>query len=152
MGQCMERAVQLAVENVAQGGSSFGAVLVQEGKIIAEGINELHSTFDGSSHAELNAIRHAQKTLQTNDLSNCTMYASGQPCPICLTSMYFVGVTDIYYSQSVDEATNIGLGASKAMYQDFTKPNESSGIVMQYMSLEEGQQNPMRLWVQKHEK
>ena len=52
MGQCMERAVQLAVENVAQGGSSFGAVLVQEGKIIAEGINELHSTFDGSSHAE----------------------------------------------------------------------------------------------------
>src|SRR5699024_11772238 len=61
-------------------------------------------------------------------------------------------VTDIYYSQSVDEATNIGLGASKAMYQDFTKPNESSGIVMQYMSLEEGQQNPMRLWVQKHEK
>ena len=80
------------------------------------------------------------------------MYASGQPCPICLTSMHFVGVTDIYYSQSVDEATNIGLGASKAMYQDFTKPNESSGIVMQYMSLEEGQQNPMRLWVQKHEK
>ena len=80
------------------------------------------------------------------------MYASGQPCPICLTSMYLVGITDVYDSQSVDEAMNIGLGASEAMYHDFTKPNNSRGIVKQYMPLEEGQQNSMRLWVQKHEK
>jgi len=62
MDQCKERAVQLAIENVAQGRSPYGAVLVQEGKIIAAGINELYSTFDGSSHAELNAIRDTQKT------------------------------------------------------------------------------------------
>lgn len=81
-----------------------------------------------------------------------TMYASGQPCPMCLTSIYFVGMTDIYDSQSVDYATNIGLGASKAMYQVFTKANESHKIGMLHMPLEEGQQNPMRLWVQINEK
>jgi|SRR5690625_563421 len=152
MDQYMKRAVQLAIRNVQQGGGPFGAVLVKDGEIIAEGVNELHKKYDVSAHAELIAIRKAQEKLKTHDLSGYTMYASGEPCPMCLTSMYYAGITDVYYCASIEDAAEAGIGASKVIYNDLTKPNEERTLVMKQMPLEQGQENPMKMWVQRHEK
>src|SRR5699024_3508910 len=70
MDPFMKRAVQLAIDNVDEGGQPFGAVLVKDGKIVAEGVNELHTTYDISGHAELIAIRKAQADKETHDLSD----------------------------------------------------------------------------------
>jgi len=146
MNKFMERAVQLAVDNVRVGGDPFGAVLVKDCTIISEGVNELHKHFDVSGHAELLAIRRAQQKAQTNDLSGYTMYASGEPCPMCLSAMYFVGITDVYYCQSVSEAVEVGLNRSKIIYDDLAKANEEREIVKKQMPLQQEQQNPMKEW------
>ncbi len=146
MNQFMKRAVKLAEDNVREGGQPFGAVLVKDNEIVAEGVNELHVTYDISGHAELIAIRKAQQALQTHDLSGFTMYASGCPCPMCLTSMYLSGLEDIYYCASIEETAEAGLGASKGIYADLGQPNEKRRIVMKQMPLAEGLENPMKMW------
>lgn len=142
----MERALQLAADNVREGGQPFGAVLVKDGEIIAEGVNELHRKFDVSGHAELLAIRKAQEQLQTHDLKGFTMYASGCPCPMCLTSMYFSGIDDVYYCASIEETAEAGLDASKIIYADLAKPNGARGLRMKQMPIEKKQENPITLW------
>jgi tRNA(Arg) A34 adenosine deaminase TadA len=146
MDPFMKRAVELAAQNVREGGQPFGAVLVKNREIIAEGVNELHLTYDVSGHAELLAIRRAQASLGTHDLEGFTMYASGSPCPMCLTAMYFSGIKDIYYCASVEEAAEAGLGVSKHIYADLAKPNGERSVVMKHLPLEKGLENPMTLW------
>lgn len=151
LDQFMRRAVELAAGNVREGGEPFGAVLVKDGKMIAEGVNELHKKYDISGHAELVAIRKAQNELQTHDLTGYTMYASGEPCPMCLASMYFSGMTDVYYCASVSDAAQAGLSKSKIIYEDLKKPNEKRTLVMKQMPLEESQENPMKMWKDRYE-
>lgn len=146
MNQFMERAVQLAADNVQEGGQPFGGVLVKDGEAISEGVNELHKKHDVSGHAELLAVRRAQEKLQTNDLSGCTMYASGEPCPMCLTAMYFAGMEKAYYCASVDDAVEAGLGKSKIIYQELQKEKANRTLKMEHMPLKEGQENPMAMW------
>ena len=146
MDQFMKRAVQLAVDNVREGGSPFGAVLVKDGNIIAEGVNELHKQYDISGHAELIAVRKAQEKLQTHDLSGFTMYASGEPCPMCFTSMVYSGIEDVYYSASLEDAAEVGLGISQKLYNDLKNPPENRMLVMKQMPLEQTQEDPMKLW------
>ncbi|WP_285768385.1 nucleoside deaminase [Peribacillus sp. SI8-4] len=146
MDKFMERAVELAVENVREGGQPFGAVLVIHNKIVAEGVNELHKTYDSSGHAELLAIRRAQEQNPTNDLSGYTMYASGEPCPMCLTAMYFAGINKVFYCASVEDAAEAGLGKSKSIYEDLQKTKEERSISMMKMPLTEGKNNPLHLW------
>ena len=142
----MERAIELATENIQEGGQPFGAVLVKENNIITEGVNELHKTFDVSGHAELLAIRRAQAKLQTNNLSGYTMYASGEPCPMCLTAMYFAGIEQVFYCATVEEADEVGLGKSKEIYNDLKKAKTKRTLSMIRMPLREGQVDPMKLW------
>lgn len=146
MDKFMDRAVELAVANVNNGGQPFGAVLVKDDQIIAEGANELHKVFDVSGHAELLAIRHAQEQLRTNDLSGYTMYASGEPCPMCLSAMYFAGIEKVYYCGSVEDAAEVGLGKSKEIYEYLKKAMAERVLSMVQMKLEKGQVNPMELW------
>ncbi len=146
MNQFMERAVALAVENVREGGQPFGAVLVKNDEAVAEGVNELHKTHDVSGHAELLAIRRAQKQFQTHDLSGFTMYASGEPCPMCLSAMYFAGIEEVFYCASLEDAVEVGLGKSKTIYEDLQKPKVKRTLHLKQMTLKEGQTNPMKLW------
>ena len=146
MDRFMERAVQLAIDNVRGGGQPFGAVLVKNNNVIAEGANELHKTYDVSGHAELLAIRRAQEQLQTNDLSGYTMYASGEPCPMCLAAMYFTGIEHVFYCASVENADEVGLGKSKSIYEDLQKSKAERTLSIVQMPLIEGQENPMKLW------
>lgn len=142
----MERAVVLALNNVREGGQPFGAVLVKDDVIVAEGVNELHTTHDVSGHAELLAIRRAQAKLQTDNLSGYTMYASGEPCAMCLTAMYFVGIEQVYYCASIHDASEVGLGKSKAIYEDLQKPRAERMISMIQLPLKGEQENPLKLW------
>lgn len=151
MDQFMKRAVDLALENVQEGGRPFGAVLVKGNEIVAEGVNELHKTHDISGHAELLAIRRAQDKLQTDDLSGFTVYASGEPCPMCLTAMYFAGINDLYYCQSLEETVNYGMKDSAIIYDELKKERPNRTMNNQHMPLEEGQTNPMKLWVETDE-
>jgi len=147
MDQFMRRAVELSAQNVREGGEPFGAVLVKEGKIVSEGVNTLHETYDISGHAEMVAIRKAQKELQTHDLSGYIMYASGEPCPMCLTSMYLSGISEGYYCASIeDTASYAGLGSSVSIYAELKKNREDRLLKMKPMPLEEGQEDPMQLY------
>src|SRR5699024_10328039 len=130
MKSFMKRAVELAADNVREGGQPFGAVLVKDDEIIAEGVNELHIKYDVSGHAELLATRRAQEALQTNELKGFTMYASRCTCPMGLISMDYAGGEEIYYCASVEETKNDGLDTADVIYHDFAQPNEERQIVM----------------------
>lgn len=146
MNPFMERAIELALQNVKEGGQPFGAVLVKDNEIVAEGVNELHMTHDVSGHAELLAVRRAQQKLQTDDLSGCTMYASGEPCPMCFAAMYFANISDIYYSLTVDDAFLVGLETSKYIYEDLKKNKDERKLKMNHMPLNDEEKNPFHLW------
>ncbi|TQR21279.1 nucleoside deaminase [Psychrobacillus vulpis] len=146
MDKFMKRAVELAIENVHNGGQPFGAVLVKDDKVIAEGVNELHIKHDVSGHAELLAIRRAQEQLQTNDLSGFTMYASGAPCPMCFAAMMFAGIEKAYFCATLDHAKAVGLGKSGVIYGELQKTPEGRSFEMIHMELGEGMANPMQLW------
>lgn len=150
MDQFMKRAIELAVDNVKEAGQPFGAVLVKDNEIVSEGVNELHKKHDVSGHAELLAIRRAQEKFQTNNLSGYTMYASGEPCSMCLTAMYFAEIEKVFYCQSVEDAVQVGLEKSTFIYNELKMKREDRTLQMIQMKLDEGQENPMQVWKQKN--
>ena len=105
----MQRALDLALECVgANKGGPFGAVIVRSGKIVAEGWNEVTSTNDPTAHAEVAAIRRACAKLGTFNLSDCEIYASCEPCPMCLGAIYWARFRVLYYANTREEAAAIG--------------------------------------------
>lgn len=146
MDAFMKRAVELTIANIKEGGQPFGAVLVKDGEIISEGVNELHKVNDISGHAELLSIRRAQEKLGTVDLTGYTMYASGEPCPMCLTAMYFSGIRDYYYCQSIEDAAAAGIGKSVYVYGEMKKDKINRDMKANQMPLELAQENPLDFW------
>lgn len=104
----MQRAIALAVENVRQGGGPFGAVIVRDGKILAEGVNRVTANHDPTAHAEVQAIRQAASLLQTFDLQGCDIYSSCEPCPMCLGAIYWAHLDHLYFAASKDDAAEAG--------------------------------------------
>ncbi len=100
-------AIRLATDSVLQGGGPYGAVIVRDGEIIASGVNSVETDHDPSAHAELTAIREACRTLASTDLSDTILYASGEPCPMCLAASYQARVGEIYYACSKKEAMEV---------------------------------------------
>lgn len=96
--------VDMAVKNVESGGGPFASIVVKDGEIIGSGTNMVQSTYDPSAHAELLAIKEACAALQTVDLSDCVLYASGEPCPMCLGASYWASVGEIFYACSKQDA------------------------------------------------
>ena len=107
--QFMQRAMALALEKMKEkGGGPFGAVIVRNGEIIAEGWNRVTSLNDPTAHAEVTAIRDACKKLGTFNLPDCDIYTSCEPCPMCLGAIYWARLRHIYYANTRAEAANIG--------------------------------------------
>jgi len=105
----MQRAVAIALQKMrGNEGGPFGAVIVRNGKIIAEGWNRVTSTNDPTAHAEVVAIRAACASLGTFDLSDCEMFASCEPCPMCLGAIYWARFRALYYANTRQEAARIG--------------------------------------------
>jgi guanine deaminase len=105
----MQRALDLALDCVrANRGGPFGAVIVRDGAIVAEGCNEVTSTCDPSAHAEVVAIRRACAKFGTFHLSDCEIYASCEPCPMCLGAIYWARFRALYYANTREETAAIG--------------------------------------------
>ncbi|WP_213086646.1 nucleoside deaminase [Savagea serpentis] len=144
----LKRANELAIANIEEGGQPFGAVLVKEGVVIGEGVNEMHIAYDVSGHAEMIAIRRAQQRLQTDDLRGARMYASGEPCPMCYAAMAFVGIEDVVYSASVEEAAASGLMRSQEIYEDLKKIRTERVLIQSYQQ-KIGGLSPLQVWKNK---
>lgn len=127
----LQEAIALAQTNVEAGGRPFGAVVVRNGSIVATGVNEILRTNDPTSHAELNAIRAASQTLGSASLAGCTVYASGQPCPMCMAAMRMAGIGEVIYAYSNDDAAPYGLSTA-AIYADLVKPFSEQSMSIRY--------------------
>jgi len=119
----MQEAIDLARENVANGGQPFGAVLVMDGQVIARAVNRMEVDNDPTAHAELVALRDSGAALGVTRLDGATVYASGQPCPMCLAAMRIAGVTEIVIGYSNENGAPYGL-SSAATATDLAQPLE----------------------------
>ena len=109
----MQRAIDLAIENVRSGhGGPFGAVIVRGGEIIAEGVNQVTSHNDPSAHAEIVAIRRACQLTGHFELKDCEIYASCEPCPMCLGAIYWARLGGLYFAANRQDAAAIGFDDS----------------------------------------
>lgn len=108
----LKQAVDLASENVRQGGGPFGAVIVKAGKVIGEGTNGVTRSLDPTAHAEVSAIRDACKNIQDFSLKGSTLYTSCEPCPMCLSAIYWARIDRIVYGNNRQQAANIGFDDS----------------------------------------
>lgn len=104
----MRAAIALAEKNVADGtGGPFGAVIVRDGEIIGEGTNQVTSSNDPTAHAEVVAIRNACQKLGTFSLEGCEVYTSCEPCPMCLSAIYWARLDRIFYGNTKADAAEI---------------------------------------------
>ncbi len=120
----------IAIRNVDDGGHPFGAIVVCDDQIIGEGVNQTHLKHDVSQHAEMNAIREAQNFLKTDDLSHCTLYASGHPCAMCLGAIGFANIKEVVYFNSLEDAKDVGLGLSLDIYHYIKDENNALNLNM----------------------
>ncbi len=119
----MRRAIALAVDNVANGGGPFGAVIARDGEIVAEGVNRVTANHDPTAHAEVSAIRAACSQLQTFDLTGCEIYTSCEPCPMCLGAIYWAHLDRIYYGANQHDAAAINFDDA-FIYRELAVPVE----------------------------
>ena len=108
-------------------GGPFGAVVVKDGKVIAEGWNRVTSTNDPTAHAEVIAIRAACAKLGTFSLAGCEIYTSCEPCPMCLSAIYWARLDRIYFANSRKDAAAIGFD-DDFLYREVEKPIEARTI------------------------
>lgn len=126
----MERAIALSIENVDSGrGGPFGAVVVKDGVIIAEGVNLVTATNDPTAHAEITAIRAACKQLSSFQLTDCTVYSSCEPCPMCLGALYWARPDAVYYANTRADAAAIGFDDS-LIYDELALPDAQKTLVI----------------------
>ena len=109
MNKFMEEADRLAKENLeTRNGGPFGAVIVKDGNIVGRGNNHVLKNNDPTAHAEVMAIRDACHNLNTYDLTDCTLYTSCYPCPMCLSAIIWSNIKNVYYGNTKEDAANIG--------------------------------------------
>ncbi|MCL2297919.1 MAG: nucleoside deaminase [Proteobacteria bacterium] len=135
----LQRAVELAAENAREGsknpeGGPFGAVVARDGEILAEGKNRVLVSHDPTAHAEIEAIRAACRQMRQWHLPGATLYASSEPCPMCLAAAYWARIERIVYANSRAEAEAIGFGDAE-FYRELSLPEEQRRLVMVHLSL-----------------
>jgi tRNA(Arg) A34 adenosine deaminase TadA len=141
----MARAIELAIENVrSERGGPFGAVVVHNGQIIAEGTNSVTATNDPTAHAEVVAIRAACAKLRTFELRDCELYTSCEPCPMCLGAIYWARPRRIYFGSTAADASNAGFDDS-FIYGEIARPFSGRRIPMEQMMGEEALET-FRAW------
>ena len=108
----MQMAIDLAIENIKNGGGPFGAVIVKDNEVVATGVNRVTATNDPTAHAEVSAIRAACQKLGTFILSGCEIYSSCEPCPMCLGAIYWSHLDRLYYGANKVDAADAGFDDS----------------------------------------
>ena len=146
----MLRAIELSINSVNTVGGPFGCVIVKENKIIAEGSNKVTSSNDPTAHAEVIAIREACKKLNTFNLNGCDLYTSCEPCPMCLSAIYWARIEKIYYANTRDDAQKIDFDDS-LIYSELLKNVKKRKISMVQMMRDEALK-AFELWDKKTDK
>lgn len=133
----MRRAIQLGQEGAAAGdGGPFGALIVRDGQIVGEGWNRVVATHDPTAHGEIVAIRDATARLATFSLEGCELYTSGQPCPMCLSAIYWARIERVYYGFTVEQAAEIGFD-DRFIFDELALPIERRAIPVRQLLAEE---------------
>jgi tRNA(Arg) A34 adenosine deaminase TadA len=131
------RAVEIAVENVRNhGGGPFGAIVVRDGEILAEGVNSVTVSHDPTAHAEIVAIRKACRHLKTFELSGCEIYTSCEPCPMCLAAIYWSRASKVVFGASRHDAAEAGFD-DEFLYRELTLDHASRLIPIEQIHREE---------------
>lgn len=148
--QMMHKAIRLSIKSIHEGGGPFGAVIVKNGKEIASAYNEVTLQNDPTAHAEIHAIRLAAKKLNTFNLSGCEIYTSCEPCPMCLSAIYWAKISKIYYANTKADAQAIGFDDS-FIYDQLDLPEEERSVQAVKMLREEALE-AFKLWEQTTDK
>ena len=146
----MQMAIDLSIENVANEGGPFGAVIVRNGEIIAKGTNRVTANNDPTAHAEVSAIREACAKIGNFKLEGCVCYTSCEPCPMCLSALYWAGVSRIVYGNTKEDAKAINFDDS-FIYDEIGKPYSMRAIPCQNFMRKEALEG-FRAWREKEDK
>lgn len=138
--QYMRRAIALSARASLEdrSGGVFGAVIVKDGVIVGEGWNRVVAQNDPTWHAETSAIRAACSKLGTFSLEGATIYTSGEPCPMCLSAIYWSRIEKIYYAATIADALKYGNFDDSFIYEQFTKPASQRAIPQEELLRDEG--------------
>lgn len=132
----MRRAIELSAESVAMGGGPFGAVVVRDGRVIAEGMNRVTLAHDPTAHAEVVAIRRACEALETHSLARATIYSSCEPCPMCLAAIHWARIGRLVFAATRNDAEASGFDDS-ALYEQVALAPEARRVPGECMMREE---------------
>ncbi len=145
----MDSFMRIAIEEARYGvesrqGGPFGAVVVHEGRVVGRGHNTVITTNDPTAHAEINAIREAATSLGRFNLSDCTLYTTCEPCPMCYAAIYWARIATVYRGATQKDAEKIGFD-DKAIYEDLAAAPGDRKISMHEVD-REACLGPFRLW------
>ena len=146
----MQKAIELSIKNINNNGGPFGCVIVKNNKIISEGVNSVTQNNDPTAHAEIVAIRNACTKLNTFDLSGCEMYTSCEPCPMCLSAIYWSHIDIVYYGNSRENAAEIEFD-DKFIYDEMKKDIDERKIPLKQILKDEAIK-AFNLWAQTENK
>lgn len=147
----LRQAIELAQAKMLAGeGGPFGALIVREGQVLAEGWNQVTSSNDPTAHAEVVAIRRATAALKNFQLSDCDLYTSCEPCPMCLGAAYWAGVRKIVFAASRQDAAKGGF-SDEFLYQEIPKPTAERQIPTYQLLGQEGW-GPFQAWLAKEDR
>lgn len=135
--QFLKRAIDLAYENVLNKvGGPFGAVIVKDGEIIAEGTNLVTSHNDPTAHAEVTAIRNACTKLQSFQLTDCIIYSSCEPCPMCFGAIFWARPKAVYFAATAEDAAAVGFDDA-FIYDELKKKQQDRSLPFYHLEHDE---------------
>ena len=146
----MKRAIELSIESINSGGGPFGSVIVKNDKIISEGSNKVTSSNDPTAHGEIVAIREACRKVNNFNLKGLELYSTCEPCPMCLSAIYWARIDKIYYANTRKDAKKIDFDDS-LIYSEFKKNIDKRKIPMIQMMRDEALK-AFELWDKKKDK
>jgi tRNA(Arg) A34 adenosine deaminase TadA len=146
----LREAVRVASENVARGGGPFGAIIVRDGVVVATGANSVTRSNDPTAHAEVEAIREACRVLGTFQLEGCDIYASSEPCPMCLGAIYWARPEAVFYANGRNIALTAGFD-DHHMYEEFLLAPEERRYPAIRLEIEDATE-PFRRWAEKEDR
>lgn len=133
------RAIEIAGNGIIKGGGPFGALVSKDGEIISESFNRVVLNRDPTAHAEILAIRQAAAVLKSYDLGDCILYASCEPCPMCLGAIYWAGIKKVVYACDRTDAEAAGF-SDKLIYEEIVLDPEKRKIVFLRMNSTGGEE------------
>ena len=133
----LQQAIDLATQSAKDSGGPFGAVIVKKGYVIGKGHNQVTENCDPSADAEIMAIRQACKNLNDHQLQDCTIYSSCEPCPMCMSAIYWARIPKLIYAATAKDAQKAGFD-DQFIYDELSKPYKQRSISIKQMRQADG--------------